>query len=160
MLNKPTLSIIHLKKAAYQLHLAEHLLEITYPMVKDTKMLLSVLSNLEQTHEQLFQAVLPSDLINADTSFIQKLNSFETLLKPHLVLDEGMIKTIKSVQDLTIKHKESGVVFSRKDLYAICDDDYNIKTLDPLSVGEQLRTTKKLTKQLFELVKNDASNNI
>lgn len=154
MLNKPLISIIPLKKAAYQLQLAEHLLEVTYPMIKDPKMLLSVLSNLEQTHNHLFESVLPSNLVTAETNFISKLNSFEQLLAPHIVLDDGIIKTIKSVNDLKIKHKESGVVFGTKDSYVICDENYHLDQLDALSIGEQLRNTKKLTKKIFNLVKD------
>lgn len=148
MLNK---SIEHLKKATYQLYLAEHLLEVIYPLVKDPKMLLSVLSNLEQAHNSLFDSILPSSLVNADTTFIKKLNSFEDLLKPKLILDAGMIKTIKTVHELVNQQKESSVAFSRKDSFVICDDNYSMKKIDPLSIGEQVHITKKLTNKILNL---------
>lgn len=152
MLNKLSISITHLQKAVYQLHLAEHLLEVTYPLIKDPKMLLSVLSNLEQSHENLLESVLPSNLIKADTSFMSKLNSFEDLLQSQIVLSEGEIKTIKTVHDLVDQHKESAVVFSRKDSFIICEDDYKMQKIDPLLVGEQIHNTKKLTTKIFGLV--------
>lgn len=152
MLNKSWLSIKHLQKAAYQLHLAEHLLEVTYPLVKDPKMLLSVLSNLEQSHENLFESVLPLDLRNSDTSFVKKLKSFEDLLQSYSIISGGEIKTIKTVHDLVLQHKESAVVFSRKDSFVICEDDYKIKKIDPLLVGEQVHNTKKLMTKIIKLV--------
>lgn len=157
MLNKDSISINHLQKAVYQLHLAEHLLEVTYPLVKDPKMLLSVLSNLEQSHENLLESVLSSDLKSADTSFLSKLKSFEDLLQPVVALKEGEIKTIKTVHDLVDQHKESAVVFSRKDSFIICEEDYKMKKIDPLLVGEQIHNTKKLANKIFSLVeeKND-----
>lgn len=149
------ISLEHLKKAVYKLHLAEHLLEVTYPLVKDPKMLQSVLSSLEQTHQNIFESIIPSSLANADTSFIMKLNSFEDILASSMVLDKGIIKTIKTVDELTTQHKESAVVFSRKDSFVICDDDYNIKKIDPLLVGEQLHNTKKLTSRMIDLLKEN-----
>ena len=148
------ISISHIQKAVYQLHLAEHLLEVTYPLVKDPKMLLSVLSNLEQAHEEMFKTVLPSNLIKADTDFVSKLKSFEDLLHSQQVITSGEITTIKTVHDLIDKHKESAVVFSRKDSFVICEDDYNLKKIDPLLVGEQVHNTKKLMKKMLDVVEN------
>lgn len=149
------ISIKKLTKAAYQLHLAQHLLEVTYPLVKDPKMLISALSNLEQTHNSMFESVLPMDLVNSDVNFISKLNSFEELLKSAVVLESGEKKTILSVHDLINQHKESAVVFSRKDSFVICEDDYKMNKIDPISVGEQVHNTVKLLNKLSGLVKND-----
>lgn len=152
MLNK---SIEHLKKAIYQLQIAEHLLEVTYPLVKDPKMLISVLSNLEHAQDSIFEAILPLNLANADTDFVTKLNSFEDLLRPQMVLDKGIIKSISSVHDLLNQHKESSVVFSRKKSFVICDDDYSMKKIDEVSVGEYLHNTNKLLKNILTMVENN-----
>lgn len=153
MLNKSTLSIDHLKKAIYQLNLAEHLLEVTYPLVKDPKMLLSILSNLEATHKNLFETVLPSNFNETNISFISKLDKFEDLLQPQIVLNDGLLKTIKTVHDLVEEHENSAVVFSRKDAFIVCKDDYEMIKIDPLLIGEQLHNTKRLTRQIIDMVK-------
>lgn len=139
------------KQAIKHLNTAKNLLRVTYPLAKEPKILIGAMTNIEQAHQNLFEAIIPK----LDTSFIKNLSSFQDILTSHQIINKGVIKTIKTVHELMEKHAESPVVFNRKNSVIICEDNYNMKEITPLLVGRQIAETTKLTKNLYKTFLED-----
>jgi len=147
--------------AKKKIMIADHMLTITFPLVKDPKLLLAILENvfLAQTnamssvleYERLFKRVPPFH----DT-FDSKLNMFQYKIMPRFKIDPVYLKAMKDIRSVIVGHKQSPVEFARKDKFVICSNDYQMKTLNISDVKKYIVLTKKFVKEMEILVsKND-----
>src|SRR3989338_8576443 len=104
--------------AAKKLQLADHILTITYPMVKDPHLLLSSVENLFLAfsygmgsvlhYERLFKRIplFPDD-------FASKFEIFRDKCAKRYNVDEECLKIMKSLREIIIAHKKSPMEFQR-----------------------------------------------
>lgn len=115
---------------------ADHLACVTYPLLKDNKILWTIAKNLYLTsykgvsavlhYEQLYRRIrlLPVD-------YDLRIQIFERDVAPRMKIDRNVLNVVKSLRILMQKHKESAVEFSRNNRIIICDEEYTqVKTLD------------------------------
>jgi hypothetical protein len=150
-------------KARQKLKTADYMLVVTYPSIKDPKLLLAVLENLSEgldfgitavlEHERLFKTIPPyPDNIQG------KIELFKQKLAPRLKMDDKELRLLNEVRELLLDHKQSVVEFRRKDQFVMTDQHYsNIKTLDSNKLKQFVARGKVLVEKLYELTtKNDA----
>ncbi|MBW3023126.1 hypothetical protein KY308_03405 [Candidatus Woesearchaeota archaeon] len=145
------------KQALDRIKAADHMLTQTYPMIKDTRILLSVLTNLYQALEHGMAAVLHFDRANKKIppfhdNFDSKLHIFRSVSAiQHNMLDfVPMIVKIKEIED---KHKSSPIEFTRKDSFVICDEDYRLKIISLEELKGFLNETKRFYFDIEKLTK-------
>jgi len=136
---------------------ADHMLTQTYPLVKDPKLLIAVLDNIfiavENTmstllyHDRLFKKIPPFH-----DSFDSKFYLFKMKCAPQNKLSE-YVKLVQDLKELTDKHKESCVEFSKKDSFVMLDDDYRIKTITSNELFDYLKKAKRFFSEVNEIVK-------
>lgn len=130
-------------KAIQQLKTAEHLLEITFPLVKDPKLLIGVINNLNSCLNHGMEAVFHEDFLVP-----KSLNGkIDVLLKKHNLPQEH-VKLIRKVNQLIISHKESPVVFKRGDRQIICNENYDVEVISAKEVRNLIDTTKEFLSQI------------
>jgi hypothetical protein len=146
------------KDAIKHLQVADHMLYITYPVVKDNKLLMSITENIFLAltksmasvlyYERLFKRVPPFH-----ETFDSKFNLFETKIVRRYKIDEKFIRFISVVKDIIQAHKNSQVEFSRPDKYVICVDNYKMKTITVDKLKDYIHLTKEflaITKRLVD----------
>jgi hypothetical protein len=116
------------------LQVAEHLLTQTLPLVKETKLLLTVLSHLRDAYlHALCAAVLCENkqrpLVSDMSDYSLMLNLFRVKYSKKYGVDIEMLKYAEEIQELFLSHKKSPVAFTRKETIVICDKDFSQKTL-------------------------------
>ena len=120
--------------ARKKIQIADHMLTMTYPMVKDPKLLLAVMENIFLAltnsigsllyYERQYKLVPPFQ----DT-FVSKFNVFKQKCVKRHNIDEEMILLVQEIKDIIMQHKKSPVEFTRNDSFVICSEDYRMKTI-------------------------------
>lgn len=133
-------------KAKRSLQLADHLLIGTYPLVNDPKLLLGVLSNLEDYYSNVIIYAL-SEKIEPLRTKEARLEQFRHHFKTKISPEE--IKHIQIVYDLVKEHKGASVEFVRKQKLVMCDNHYEFHALTPETLKMHLQNAKKIQKKLL-----------
>lgn len=140
------LSLRHLRAADY-------ILNYTYPVVEDPKLLLGVLENILKSltasvysivsYERLFRR-LPPYAENFDSQY----NLFRIRIMPRYKIDKTHTAFIDKVKEIIKKHKTSPIEFKRKDKFVICSEGWKVETLGI----QQLRDFIYKTQAFFDSV--------
>ena len=146
------------EEAKKKLSLADHMLYVTYPLVKDPKLLLAVMENifLALTHtlgsllyyERMFKRVPPF----FDT-FESKYRVFSEKCVERYGIEQEYLNLLRNVKEILIAHKRSPIEFSRKDQFVICSDDYQLKVLKISEIKEILAKTKEFNTRIENILK-------
>lgn len=136
---------------------ADHMLFMTYPLVKDPKLLLAVTDNVFLALKNSMASILYHDRIFKRIPIFQ--DNFESMFnmfryKSALLnkVDKEYITLIQDIHEIIQEHKKSPVEFSRKDSYIICSKDYEFKTISTNKLKDYLLKTKKFLRLMESIV--------
>ena len=125
-----------IKEANSNYKTADHLVYVTYSLLKDQKLMLAVIQNLYSAslnamaallyYEKLYKRIdaLPLDIDS-------RLVVFETQVIHSYELNQEIVKVIKELKTIIKQHKDSPLEFARKERLIICNDNYSkLKVID------------------------------
>jgi len=148
--------------AGKKLQVADYMLTMTYPLVKDPKLLLSVVENLFLAYshsissllhyERLFKRIPPFQ-----EDFSSKLDMFADRCLKKYSIDSENISIIRDLKEIIVAHRKSPVEFSRKDSFVICDGDYRLRTISPGIIKGYVEKAKLFIKKASSIVGKDKS---
>ena len=135
-------------KAAQKIKAADHMLNTTLPLVKDYRMLPSILEHIFLGMTYALQAVLAYDLLykripSFDEHFQNRVQLFKSrCLDPHhFKLDQ--VISLQELHYLLLQRKKSHTEFIRHDRFVMCAEDYQMTTLSEEDVKNYLKIAKK-----------------
>ena len=144
----------HQAAAEHKLKVADHLLSTTYPIVKDPKLLISVIENLYEAMGEAITAVLEHELVLAHVhSAEQRLEMFRRKVVSKHSLDAGILDFVNELKQIIDSHKHSKVEFSKKEKFVITDNNYNLQTLTVEQVKPKVAQARKYINSLFNMSK-------
>ena len=123
-----------MERAKKNIHIADHMLSITYPLVKDTKLLLAIVENIFLAYTNAMSAILNQDralkkIPPFNNNFESKFNIFRQRCVDRYKIDRGYIIEMQNLKDIILEHKKSPVEFVRRDRFVICSNNYKLKTI-------------------------------
>lgn len=143
-----------------KLQLADHMLTMTYPMVKDPKLLLSVIENLFLAfsygmssvlyYERLFKRIPPFP-----DDFRSKFEVFKDKCSDRYNLDREYLKIMQEIKEIIIAHKKSPMEFQRNDNFVICNGDYRMRSISPNMIKAYVEKAKLFIKSVSTIVSKD-----
>lgn len=144
-------------KAFEKIKVADHMLFMTYPLVKDPKLLLSVAENVYAALDFAIAALLHHELTFKrippfQDSFNNRFHIFREKVAPSYNLSENYAKLITNVKSLLSEHKASPVVFSKKDKFVMLSKDFKVKSLDANIVKKYILEAKVMIRAINEVV--------
>ena len=124
----------YIKKARKNIHVADYMLTQTYPLVKDTKLLLAVMDNLFLALSNTMDSLLfyereKKTIPPFHNSFDSRFNTFKLRLVGKYGLDKEHLNLIQDIKSLIASHKQSPVEFVRQDKFVICSEEYDLKSI-------------------------------
>jgi len=130
-----------------QIKVAEHMLTMTYPLVKDPKLLLAVIERVFASLNNAMSAVLHYEwtykrIPSFPESFEARFDLFKARCARRYNLSPECVTMIQSVRDLINEHKRSPVEFTRKNKFVICSDDYRMRTVSVDQMKEFITKAK------------------
>jgi len=145
--------------AKKKIQIADHMLTMTYPMVKDPRLLLAVLENIFLSltnmmgsvlyHERTFKRVPPFQ-----DNFTSKFAVFKLIAENHK-LQPTYLMMIQEIKEIIMQHKKSPVEFIRKDSFVICAEDYDMRTISLEQIKDYISKTKMFFQETTNLLKNE-----
>lgn len=144
-------------KALQKIQVADHMLFMTYPLVKDPKLLLAIIENIFASldygmsallqHERLFKRIPPYH----DT-FPSRFEIFKDKMIQKYDLSPRHANLINEIKGIISEHKKSPVEFARKDKFVICSPSYSLKTIDINLVKKYVFETKVFVNNINKIV--------
>lgn len=139
------------------LRTADHLVSITYPLVKDNRLLLTSLKNLFDAARTLMVSLLHyEEAFKRLPRFREEYDSmiywFRSRCLPRYGLSSDYWKVIDELKLLVDNHKNSAVEFSRKDCLVICSDNYSFKRITPVQIKSYVGVVKRMLSDIEGVV--------
>ncbi len=150
------------ERAKRNVKLADHMIYVTYPLVKDPKLLIAILENLflgiTNTlgyilyYERKFKRV-PSFFDNFDS----KYRVFMEKIMPCYNIDKSYSDLMIDIKTILIEHKRSPIEFRKDGKFIICSDSYEVRTLELQDLKNYLESVKKFNSKIEDVVKRNES---
>jgi hypothetical protein len=142
-------------RAKRYLHVADHMVYMTYGVVKDSKILLSVMDSIFLSLTNCMTALLEQEkkfkaIPLVPKGFEAKFMLFRDVAQK-FKLDDAYISMMRDVKDTILDHKTSPVAFRRKEQYVICSDSYHMRTINVDQIKEYLRMTREFFSDIQRL---------
>ncbi len=114
--------------------IAEHMVNVTYPLVKDSRLLMAIAENIFLAMSYAMNALLYYEYVfkrieHVSESFEEMFHTFKEKCVKKYSIKEEYIKMIRDIKDVIMEHKKSPMEFSRKDRYIICSDNYKLRSI-------------------------------
>jgi len=145
------------QEADQALQVADHMLTVTYPLVQDTKLLLSVTINLYKgmtkgvsailSYERLFKRIPPYP-----ESFYPQLQFFKARCTRRYNLNPEYLQLMEKLHEIVEMHKHSPIEFRRQDKFVICSDNYRLSTITLQQLKEYLAKAKLFIAEVHRMV--------
>ena len=136
---------LFLQTAHHHYQTADHLLSVTYPLVKESKLLVAIVESLNLCTENIMNALIAFH--HHDTKTPQSPESqwgyFQSKITPHYHLSQEYISLIITLREITKQHRHSTVEFSREGKRILCSEEYKLRILTPKEVKEYIAQCKQ-----------------
>lgn len=139
---------------------ADHLAYVSYPLLRDNKLLLVIAKNLYMAGVRGMDAVIYRerfykriDVLPSELDL--RIRVFEIEIAPRLNIKPNVAKAVKELRFILNEYKESPVAFSRKDNFVICNKDYSlVKTVDVQMLKSYILVMREFLHLVNGLVKD------
>jgi len=143
-------------EAEEKLKVADHLLSTTYPVVKEPKLLLSVIENIYRSMDLAMVCLLEYEknfkrMPDYGNTFEDTVEMFRRKILPKYSIDKEFIEFAIEVKNVMEAHKKAAVAFTKKEKFIISDDNYNIKTLTESDMKKTLSKAKQLVGSVLKI---------
>ncbi len=138
-----------LSEGKRKLMTADHLVSITYPLVKDNRLLLTAADNLFGAAKSLMVSLLHYDeafkrIPHFRDEYDSMLYWFRARCMPYYGLSKEYTAATDDLRALLDEHKASSVEFSRKDGLVICSDSYRIRKITVAGLKSYVGVLKRM----------------
>jgi hypothetical protein len=141
-----------LSDANRQLQIADHLLTVTYPMVKHPKLLLSVIEHCRRAIEDAAQAVVEFYVekgsyeipVHARTDMLAAFSDLVKIRHPGIAAEQDALKLCHDFRQTLQQHKDSHTTFKRDEKLVIASEGFEyLKEITPEELKRSLHTLKQ-----------------
>lgn len=145
-------------QALDKLKVADHLISTTYSLVKEPKLLVSVIENIYQAFDITLTALLEYEknfkpIPSYNKSFDDKVDIFKRKIATKYDINDEIIEFIVQLKKTLDEHKKASVEFTKKETFVISDNNYNMTTLKIEDVKKTFTKAKHYIDELFKIVK-------
>ncbi len=146
----------NLEKSEKTIQTASHLLYVTYPLVRDKKLLLKILTEIKNGLANCMNAVLQYEYLygRVRLSSDSKTNFKRFLEKccPRYKISETEIKKIIKLFEIIEKHKASPMEFAKEDKIVILSETMESETITLEKVKEFLDSAKNILQKAKDII--------
>ena len=165
-------------QAENKLKIADHLLSTTYALVKDPKLLVSVIDALYTAMDLSINTILEFEMSEIakkalnnqaisghdqkhafdknfktlDYKTHEKLELFRRKIVTKYALDQDMVDFYAELKSTLDTHRKSDVEFTKKEKFVISDEEYNLKTLTYDDVKKKYKLARSYVDQIFKII--------
>ena len=148
-----------LREANKTLQTADHLAYVTYPIVNELKLLVTIAENVYLSMSFGMEALLRYDLLYKRISYIpqdftSKLEVFKRVSMRYNI-ERMHVSALKDIRELLEHQKKSPVEFTRKDKLIMFSSNYKVqKTINIDKVKEYINNAKPFIAKVNRILQN------
>lgn len=147
--------LLSLEKAQQQLQTADHLIYMTFPLIKENKLLLKALeeiySSILNTINTILQYEYAYKRIHLYSDAKENFRIFKAIAPRYSISQEQMSKIIE-IMAITEKHKKSPFEFVKQDKIVIMSEGMKTDTITLETMKDYLIETKNFLKKVISVV--------
>ena len=149
-----------LKRARRNIHIADHMLTQTYPLVKDPKLLIAVMDNIFLAMSNGMDSLLFYErelkrIPPFHNSFASKFDILKLKLAGRHEIDNKNLMLMQDIKNMISLHKESPVEFSRKDKFVICSEEYDLTSISLDQMKSFINQARKFLNKVNQIIGDD-----
>ena len=132
---------------------ADHLTYMTLPLVRDNKLILSILSNIELSLTQGMDALLEFErdykrIPPLPQNFHSRYEIFRDKLINKYDITSIEVELIRTLKNTIEAHKNSPIEFSRPDKFVICSENYRMKSISIAEIKQFISISKGFLRKI------------
>jgi len=148
--------ILSLEKARQELQTADHLTYMTFPLIKENRLLLKALEKIYNTILNTINAILQYEYtykrIELYNNARDNFNTFKSLAQKYNISQEQLNK-IMEILNLGEKHKKSPFEFAKNDKIVIMSEGMRTDTITLDKIKSYLLETKDILRKASLIIK-------
>lgn len=149
-----------IQQAKREIELADHLIYVTYPLIKEAKFLLSIAEHVTRAAELALTSLLAYEreykridpFVN---NFAVMIDVFHPEVERRYNFGAEHLHLLKRLAEFKQHSSESVMRFRRKDKYILTTQQYNMQVLDLNKVKRMCEATKNFVEKVREVIRND-----
>ena len=149
----------YLKTAEEKIQTVDHMIYVTFPLIKDKRLLLKILSEINLIILNIINSILQYEYlckrINLTKDAKENLRIFIEECAPRYQIVEQDINLILEILDITKKHKESPFEFIKEEKVVILSENLKPTTITLDKSKEFLFMSKNILKKTKETMQKD-----
>ena len=151
-----------LDKTEKSLRTSDHMIYITYPLIKENRLLKKIIEDLYEIANNIMNAILQYEhtykRINLDMNKNQdheyNFNLFKNKCADRFNITSQEIQELEELFKLMMKHKESSFEFSRKNKLVIMSDNLRTESINLERLKKHLNILKIILKKTKNKIEN------
>lgn len=147
----------NLKEAIRALQIADHMTYVTFPLVKEQRLILKIFDEIYKSIIGCINAILNYEYLYKRIKLYRDNNdnmqTFIDQCAKNYTLNNEQIKKIKEILELNKKHKQSAMEFVKKDKVVILSDSLKTQVLTIQIIKQYLLLAKELLMKVNEKMK-------
>jgi hypothetical protein len=146
-----------LERAKKDIQLADHMLQVTYKLVNEPKMLVSIMERVKSSltysvaailyHERYWKRIPPFPE-NAQAMF----DVFKARCARRYSMKTSYLSLIVDVNQILREHQESPIEFRREDKFVICSPTYRMKVVAVEDIKKYIQEAKSFVAEAERMV--------
>ena len=147
----------NLKEAIRALQVADHMTYVTFPLVKEQRLILKIFDEIYKSIIGCINAILNYEYLYKRIKLYRdnkdNMQTFIDKCAKNYTLNNEQIKKIKEILELNKKHKQSAMEFVKKDKVVILSDSLRTQVLTIQIIKQYLLLAKELLMKVNEKMK-------
>lgn len=136
---------------------ADHLTYMTFPLVNDTKLLITIVENIHSAVINSMDALLYYDWLfkrisNLPLDFRSRLEIFKSYSIMRYNIPRDSVMLIQDIDSIVSHRRKSPMEFVRKGELVLCTNDYNMKTINFIKVKEYTNQAKDFVRKVNSIL--------
>ena len=149
---------VSFEKALQHFQGAYHLLNVTFPTVRDPKLLMGVIRNLSQSLEHAMDSILHHDrqlnlVPNFGSTYRAKLHTFQLKCQRRNKIPQEFTKLLFTLKEIEELQKKCPTEFQRGNRYVLCSKDYEMHVISIKDIKEYVEQTKQYLSHIQQIFK-------
>jgi hypothetical protein len=145
----------HLQEAERTIQSVDHMIYITFPLVKDKRLLFKILTDIKSAVVNCINAILQYEYINERVTLYKSAKeNFETFVNRCAIrykISKEEITSILELFDIIEKYKDSPIEFLKNESIIIVSDNMKTRVITMEKIKFLLILTKNLIKKTKEM---------
>ena len=138
---------------------ADHMLYVTYPLVKDNKLLILVAENLCKAllaglDALLYYETLYKRIRGVPENFVDKMDILKRSIASRYNIPRSNIVVIEDLNAIIEQRKKSPMEFVKREKYVICSSDYKTSVLTTEKLKNYINESRLFLNKVTSLIEN------